>query len=595
MGAATKSLRKSGGERAHNDDGDPLLTKGRDNNLDAARESATSAGSCACAYAPTMSRSPPPDHRGTLAGKNIIVYGNGTHSSVDEVKTWLRRQPLWALLRAFGALSHHLESRDENIPLIGNAPVSVHMVAQAAWLAAQASNDFRIPKRPVDGPYLEKLFDLLHRLPDLISLTEGEDRALEYMVRSGDHQFTYQAELRHQVPRVLLILTELWTESSQASALDPLHDVVALTGISLEELVLIGLSLLGGTKGGLLEPYRGLSDVRDGPLRDVFVHPKLEAFVRWCSADYTTLRTAKVRAPDAAHERFAFNPLRMFPLVRPDVTPPGLSRDGLVLPVWRTLYEKMTFGVFHMLADHHNRGRGDNPFRNAFGFVFQNYVGRLLAEGLGTGTALPEWRYVGAAGECDTPDWLILDGDRLTIIEVKATGLGLKTRMFGNLDDLRADLKKLARALRQFRRFIDDIAARRSGLESVVAAREFECVIVTFDRMFFANSVIRDELQRVAAAEGVDPLPHVHLVPVEDFEYFVGAGSAASVFDALRDKRTNAETDQMDFHDWLGRRFGRRAPSNPFLKRWHDQFLGRYGLPPVRDTNDESEGRPTAT
>jgi hypothetical protein len=540
-----------------------------------------------------MTRSAPPDHRGTLAGKNIIVYGDGTHSSVDEVKTWLRRQPLRALLQAFGALSHHLESRDENIPLIGNAPVSVHMVAQAAWLAAQASNDFRIPKRPIEGPYLERLFDLLHRLPDLISLTKGEDRALEYMVRSGDHQFTYQAELRHQVPRVLLILTELWTESSQASALDPLRDVLALTGTSLEELVLIGLSLLGAAKGGLLEPYGGVSGVRDGPLRDVLAQPKIEAFVKWSSADYATLRAAKVRAPDAAHDRFSFNPLRLFPLVRPDVTPPDLSRDGLVLPVWRTLYEKMTFGVFHMLADHYNRGRGDNAFRNAFGFVFQAYVGRLLAEGLGADAALPEWRYAGAAGECDTPDWLVRDGDRLTIVEVKTTGLGLKTRMFGNLEDLRTDLKKLARALRQFRKFIDDIAARRPGLERLGTPREFECVIVTFDRMFFANSVIRDELQRVAAAEGVDPLPHVHLVPVEDLEYFVGTGSAASVFDALREKRTNAETDQMDFHDWLSRRFGSRRLSNPFLKRWYDQFLGRYGLPPVEDTEDNSNRRPT--
>jgi hypothetical protein len=493
---------------------------------------------------------------------------------------------LWALLQALGALSAHVEHRDAKIPLIGSAPVTTHLIAEAAWLAVEASNDFRRPSRPLDTGYLAKLFDLLHGLPDPISLSKDEDRALEFMLRSGDHQFTYQAELRHQVPRLLLLLTELWAGVDKASSLTPLADVRTLTGLPLEELVLIGTSLLGGAKDGKLAPYGGMDDVQEERLRDVFVKPKVEAFVKWASADYAALRSAatdaakRVRAPGATYERFRFNALRVFPLVRPDVVLPGMPPDALLLPVWRALLERMTTGIFYTLADHHNRGGGDNPFRNAFGHVFQAYVGRLLTEALGVGAALPEWKYAGAGGECDTPDWLIPSEDRLVVVEVKATGLGLRTRMWGDLDDLRADLKKLARAIGQFRRFIDDVGARRAGLERVGTPRDFECVIVTFDRLYFANSVIRDELEKVARAEGVDPIPPVHIISVEDFEYFVGSSSPSALFDALREKRSDPATDQMDFHDWLRPRFG--ALSNPFLKRWHDEFLGKYGIPPVK-------------
>lgn len=525
---------------------------------------------------------PTPRHEGYLDGKAIIVYGRNERSTVDQVRQHLRKQPTYALLGALGRAAWKIERGTRDVSLLHGVPVTMHAIASLALLAIEASNDHRTAARRLDDNYLAKLFDLFFHLPDPISGSEAAGMASEFMLRAGEHQFIYQGELRHQLPRMWLILKELWPDVEQAKEQvpTPLADFESLTGLSLEDAFVIGLAFMGAGKAGVVEPFlaysRGDADPR---LKAAFTNENRAAFLRWTTGDYAAVREAAAasKPPSEAHLRYRFNPLRLFPLVRPAVRVEGLSPDAVLLPIWRLLYERATLGVFHDLADHYNRGEGNNPFRNAFGHVFQAYVGRLLREALTGSNVLEEWKY--GPQEVDTPDWIVVEGQRAVVIEVKHSALFLTTKQWGNVESLRSDLvKSIGKAVRQLARFQDAVSKGVDGLDRMKGL-ELQLVIVTFDRLHYANSVVRDELESVTKELKLSSVPHVHIVPVEAFEYLLGACAGASLFDFLAEKRRDPANDRMDFGDWLAHERGDRPkPANAFLSGKYTEFFEQLGI-----------------
>jgi len=527
----------------------------------------------------TKSR-PAPRHEGYLDGKAIIVYGRNEKSTIEQVRQHLRKQPTYALLRALGRTASTIERGTRDVSTVNGVPVTMHAVATLALLAIEASNDYRAAARRIDDEYLAKLFDLFFHLPDPISASDGAGTAAEFMLRAGDHQFIYQGELRHQLPRMWLILKELWPGVTQATEQvpTPLVDFEKLTGLTIEEAFLIGLAFMGAGKAGVVEPFVAYSrGTAPASLQTAFTAAKRRAFLAWTSGDYATVRqlAAGFKPPSEAHLRYRFNPLRQFPLVQPVVQIDGVSPDGVLLPVWRLLYERVTLGVFHDLADHYNRGGGDNPFRNAFGHVFQAYVGRILREAMTASDVVEEWKY--GPEEVDTPDWIVVEGQRAAVIEVKHPALFLTTKQWGNVESLRADLlKSIGKAVRQLTKFQDAIARGVAGLDRVKGL-DLELVIVTFDRLHYANSVVRDELENVTKELKLSSVPHVHIISVEDFEYLAGMCAGGSLVDELAEKRRDAGNDRMDFGDWLGHRRG-PGVTNAFLSRKYSEFFTQLGI-----------------
>jgi hypothetical protein len=459
-----------------------------------------------------------------------------------------------------------------------------------ALLAVEASNDHRRFARPLDDDYLAKLFDLFWNLPDPISRGDGEGKAEGFMLRAGEHQFIYQGELRHQLPRMWLILNDLWPTVAKATQQvpTPLADFESATGLSVEEALLIGLAFMGVGRTGVVEPFVAIPDESaNRRLAVALAREKREVFLRWATADYAIVRdaAAKSKPPSEAHIRYRFNPLRIYPLIRPGVRIAGLTADAVLLPMWRLLYERVTLGAFHVLADHYNRGDDENPFRNAFGHVFQAYVGRLLRESLTNSIVHGEWEYGPRSGRVNTPDWIVVEAQRAVVIEVKHSALFMTTKQWGDVESLRSDLvKSIGKAARQLAHFQDAIGSNAMGLDRM-RGLDLQLVIVTFDRLHYANSIIRDELESVATELKLNTVPHVHIVPVEAFEYLVAECTGASLFDILSEKQRDAGDDRTDFSDWLARRRRDGAQAtNAFLAGQSVAFFERFGIrDPLRD------------
>jgi hypothetical protein len=112
-----------------------------------------------------------------------------------------------------------------------------------------------------------------------------------------------------------------------------------------------------------------------------------------------------------------------------------------------------------------------------------------------------------------------------------------------------------------------------------VKGLELQLVIVTFDRLHYANSVVRDELESVTKELKLSTVPHVHIVPVEAFEYLLGACAGASLFDLLAENRRNPADGRMDFGDWLAHERGDRSkPANAFLSGKYTEFFEQLGI-----------------
>lgn len=525
-----------------------------------------------------------PRHAGSIDGKPIITYGRNEHSTLEQVRQHLRRHPTYSLLATFGRAARKIANvHGTVVPTVEGhgAPVTMHALAHLSLLAIEASNDHRVARRRLDDAYFGELLDLFIRLPDPIGLSTNAGRGLESLLRAGDHQYIYQAELRHQLPRMLTILVDLWPTIDEARAVDPLADLERMHGFSFSDGVLLGLAFAGG-ETPYLEPYTGWDAVKPEPLAQAGTLEKRTAFIRWASADYATLRAQSSASspPTEGYVMYRFNPLRIFPIVRPSVRLEGATAACCLVPLPRMLHERTTIGVFHDLANFHNAGGKENAFRRAFGLVFQAYVGRLLREALDPATVHDEWEYPGAGGMQPTPDWIVIEGRRGVIIEVKQSALFNTTKQWGGLESLRADLSKtLGNGIKQLARLRDDVARGAPGLERLSGV-DLQFVVVTFDRVHYANSFVRDELEDLAKSMGMTDVPHAHMMSIEALEYLVAECAGGSLFDLLDEKRRDPGPDRMDVTDWLYlRRAGRPVARNEFLSRRLTAFYESIGLP----------------
>ena len=102
-----------------------------------------------------------------------------------------------------------------------------------------------------------------------------------------------------------------------------------------------------------------------------------------------------------------------------------------------------------------------------------------------------------------------------------------------------------------------------------------ERLVVTYDRSYFLNSVLRDEIRQLYPT--IPESFHWHSISVEELEYFLGIASI-NLIDALKEKRLDTKGDRMDFRDYYSRKSSQDNCRNPSLDSVNDSFFGDLGL-----------------
>ena len=486
---------------------------------------------------------------------------------------FLKRFRLHDALRFIGELSY--EIRYSQYKLINGVPISDGILAYISMRLIEVANDYRNKTMVLDD--VIKACDMYYGMTDPI---ENDNDGQSFLMRFGAVQFDYDREMKNLISRTLCIYDILWKVTAAATNVDVENAIKKLSGLALHEILIFSLAFSGQSKKGYFRIY---DDPNSGGERvaDIFKSEKQERFANWISCSYKEFRVHSHREfkeiPDKVYEKHRFNPLLKYPAVIPDCNPSPGSSQVYILPIWRLLLEKVTRGLYFELSDYFRGPGRKNFFRTAFGFVFQEYVGTLLKTSIDKRYILAEWQYGKPVKK--TPDWILLKDNRMVLIEVKQSGLYINSKKWGNLSEIQNDLRNsISKGVIQLWKFEKDL---RSGnyyeLETLTNVIEIERVIVTYDRSYFSNSIIRKQVEKTLIEDNSNITSdfHWHTISVEEFEYII-SDKEADLFSFLNEKRIDSRYDLMDFRDYHSKINPEGPFSNRYLDKIWDGFFSDY-------------------
>ena len=513
-----------------------------------------------------------------IAGKALGVYtpaGNKAYSPKD-VSDFLRKFQLHEALRLIGSLSYSWSAtQKEPVQKVRGVPVSDSLLAYLAMRLIESSNDYRSVNM-TEADVL-RAADMYWGLPDPID-AEVEPNSNSCLMRFGSSQFDYQRPSHNLLPRAFAIYRDLWPQVPDAI---PIREAIeSISGLGIEEILLMAFAFSGRAAKGFFRIYPD-AVTTDERIRDISTKEKQLSFVNWISCGYREFRErarAEMQAmPNSSYERNRFNPLIKYPAIRPDRNPMPGEPPVYVVPVHRLLIERVTRGLYFELGDYFRGDGKRNVFRSSFGLVFQEYVGTLLKDALGSDCILPEFAY-GKQNKM-SPDWIVVQGDQAILIEVKQSGLFLEAKAWGDVEQTKRDLGKTAgHAIIQLWNFEQ---ALRSGrfreMGPLSQVKDIERVVVTHDQTYFSNSILKDCILESFSENNID-VPetyHWHIMSADELENVLSLRDLR-MFDLLRAKRLDPVDERMDWGDYLARKYADHAAPNAYLDRIKEEFFDRF-------------------
>ncbi len=499
-----------------------------------------------------------------LYGKDIGVYPSDKSYLIDDLKSFLKRFQLHNALRLIGELSFNDRC----------FPVTNDFLSYIALLLIENSNDYRA--KEMTEADLHKACNIYYGLPDPIS-TNNDSK--EFLLRMAYQQFPHQRNNHHLLSRSLIIYSELWPMVGKAQSIDINNEIVKLVGLGYDEILFLSLAFSGQAKKGFIRLYEDFKNEHE--IEKYFTKNKQEKFINWLSCGYEDFRnmSRSDNPSDILYDKHRFNPLIDRPLIIPDRNPKPGDRQVYILPNNRFLFEKVTRGMYYYLADQFRiEDSKKNPFRTAFGYVFQDYIGLLLQKACSKFNVLKEWEY--GKPKKNTIDWIVMDETKAIFFEVKLSALYIESKKWGKIEDVRKDLRQtIAKGVKQLCLFEKAVNSGEYESLNILKGKEFEKVIITFDRAYYVNSVLRTEVKDIVEKE-IDDLPanyHWHVMSVDEFELFAGS-IGDSMFETLKAKRLNDSTYGLDFWEYLCQIQDSKTLTNKYLDDYWDSFWRKYKL-----------------
>lgn len=517
--------------------------------------------------------------KGSISGKNIFVYSpkGGKKYSSSELGQYLKKFKLCNALKLIGELSNELlYSTTGKTVFIKGVPISDGVLAYLSMRLIEVSNDYRSKDMNIDD--LLKAIDMFFGIPD--PYEKDQENAQGCFIRFGASQFDYDCELRHLIPRTLIIYRDLWKGSCNID-----QAIQDLFNLNLQDVLVLGFLFMAASKYGFFYRYE-LSDSWPESIKEYLLPIKQESLLKMISSSYDNFR--KSMRSDCLlgeeFEKFRFNPLHVYPLVTPDRNLNLGSSQIYIAPIPFLVLERITKGLYFNLSDYFKTDKS-NQFRSDFGVVFQDYVYLLLEKSLEKSNVKKEWKYVYKKNSRNTPDLFVIKDHAAVLIEVKQAGLYSTAKKWGEADDIQKDiLRNIGAGVNQMWEFEQHLK------DSLCSAPEWfkdiqivERIVVTYDRSYFLNSFVREEI--VKSFPLISKQYHWHIVVIEELEYFLGI-VGDNFIEELEKKRLDYEEDNMDFRDYYTRKFPVNSITNPYLLAEYNKFFENLNFDPNLPSED---------
>ena len=505
-----------------------------------------------------------------IAGSDLVHYSNNLDKvfSYEDLRKFLSGFQLNKALSLVGEISYDLFMHPQPFRLINEKPVAEYMLAYIALQLIKSSKDKR--NKLMTGSDLSIACEMCLNLEDPIYQDHKFD---EFNIRLGNSQLDFDRDKKNSLSRALAIYKKLW-HKFDPNQLDIDESIKKITRLSLEESLFLSYFFAFSSGKGYFCQKRFPETVRSSQDKSKIINSlkpsNQKSFIDWVSCDYALFRKDEELSLNPSCDQYRFNPLKKYPVVTPDRNLIQTGTKTYIVPVPRLLYERVSRGIYFDLANYYQGEGSDNLFKTSFGHVFQEYVGNLLRETINYAEVIKEWVY--AKPNDKTPDWIICAEGKAILVEVKQSGLYLRSKSSGNIEDVKNDIKKtVASAVKQLWTFEDNIHnGKYENLEPIRDCEIVERLVVIYDSSYFFNSILRS-----ATLEIFPNIPRNyswHVVSVEELEQILGL-TDLSLFEILKEKRLDSRGYLMDFKNYVARKYRGKAVRNKYLDSILDTYL----------------------
>jgi len=337
--------------------------------------------------------------------------------------------------------------------------------------------------------------------------TRGEDyyqgsTLIPIVLRLAGNQFPYDVSPFGQYARALKLFHET-PKTLGPARVRQYFDIEAafhkLTGIRVVDFVDVGYGAfaVSTSKSALTGGWFQKARSQGMKFDDGVVRKALDQL----AADQWKLRDLydAYKQPDRKYGMHDFNPLFVYPLVRPwpkrELT--TLDEDRMIAPLPGLILTRLSEGIYHQLFSKYR-----DEFARYFGLVFENYVGEILQRSLGDGQLLSERTIRSSYKTGKLPDYVFVDGNTAILMECKATGLQRKALATADATSIDQSVNRIVEGLIQLHEFKDACDKRTPGLKQFHRCSDFKLVIVTFEPFYIVNSVpFKQVIARTLAQE----------------------------------------------------------------------------------------------
>lgn len=195
----------------------------------------------------------------------------------------------------------------------------------------------------------------------------------------------------------------------------------------------------------------------------------------------------KRKVQDRRFRAYDFNPLLMYPLIRPwkGHQSSNMDSDRFIAPVPAIIPYRASVGIFYHMFNEHKV-----VFSNWFGHIFEAYVGEILHRSTNGLKLACEDSVKKTYSQGKIPDFVVVDGTTLIAIEVKGMRFSRPALTTATEEDINLSLKQITKGLRQLDEFGTAVIEKTHGLEDYHSCTDILSVIITHERLPLVNTAL---------------------------------------------------------------------------------------------------------
>ena len=432
---------------------------------------------------------------------------------------------------------------------------------------------------------VEKIVDYLLADPITFDKTLKEEfihsNPVYLLLRIVSHQFPFYDNpfgryaqpkiLFHELPKQIQGKPDVPDFNLEEKFLD-------LNGVSLINFLTVGFVASAASRSNFTFSQAYFNKARSQGI-NLPEDKELQLVINQLATDSSQIKNLyqKYQNSDRRFAMYDFNPLFLYPIIRPcqgkhfqRITP---NQDFFHAPLPQLIDYRISTGIYYQLFNEYKE-----DFSKYFGYLFEAYVGEVIKNSLTSETLLSEIeaRQFYPTNKGKVPDWIVVDGNTLILIECKATRFSRAAQAIASEDAINKSLAQVKKGLKQLNSFINACKSKLPELERFQHCNAFKPVLITFEPLELINSeFFREHINQLLQEEEIQDLAWqiLSVGNLEILQPHLATGiKLTQVLDELWNKRFNEVLDSLCLKT-------NRSYGDSFLYPKQEELYQKLGIP----------------